>query len=97
MTDGGYFSHALAALGAALQGSPYRVALWLHANRTLTATLAINNRRLRELKAHIAWPLIETAAVMSSDLVLWRRANIARGFPETVASITRIMNGKKLI
>ena len=41
------------------------------------------------------WLLVETAAVMSSDTILWRRANIARGFPETVSS--KIMHSKKHI
>lgn len=49
-----YFSLALATVGAALQDSPCRTALWMHANRTLTSTLAINNKRLREPKAHTA-------------------------------------------
>lgn len=49
-----YLLLSLAAVGAALQNSPYRIALGIHANRTLTATLAINNSKLREPNAHVA-------------------------------------------
>ena len=52
--DQDFLDQALAALGAALKDDTSRVALWLHANRTLTATLAINNSKLRDFRAYAA-------------------------------------------
>ena len=100
--DYSYF--AMAALRATFENSPYRIPFWLHANRCLSAALAMRNSKLREPAAYIAvrqnhwsvvhgyqsltvtlqWIMIELAAIMSSEPTLWRRANIARGFMETV-------------
>lgn len=55
-----YLLQALAALGATLNNSAYREALWVHANRTLTTILSIKNSKLRDFRAHAAVGLAQS-------------------------------------
>ncbi|KAL1906484.1 hypothetical protein Sste5344_007814 [Sporothrix stenoceras] len=83
-----YLTLALAAIGSLLAGEPAEVSAqyWHDAVRLMTGELEIDNREARSFDLLKAWLLLETYAVLSSDQSVWKQANMAHGYVETLVS-----------
>ncbi|KAH8879506.1 hypothetical protein GQ53DRAFT_834099 [Thozetella sp. PMI_491] len=83
-----YLTLAMASIGSLLLKEPVDVSssYWHDSIRLMTGKLEVDNREARSLDLIKAWVLLETYAVLSSDMLVWKRASLAHGYVETAVS-----------